>query len=162
MKRPGPFIPAVAVLGAVMLLAAASYFSAPAQKGLRLDTLVVEGAAGSRHSFEVEIADTPQMQAIGLMFRERMDPDHGMLFTFAQERVVKFWMKNTPIPLDMLFIAADGEIKKIHENAVPESLEGIGSEVPVAGVLEINGGRAKALGIVNGDKVIHPYFKETE
>jgi uncharacterized membrane protein (UPF0127 family) len=81
-----------------------------------------------------------------------------MLFEMGQEAITSFWMKNTLIPLDMLFIAKNGEIKTIHENAEPKSLTGISSEVPVYAVLEINGGRAKALGIKRGDQVIHPYF----
>jgi len=159
MKLPRTFM--LMALGAAMLLAGVPYFSTAGKKGLHLETLVIEGKLGSRHSFEVEIAATPQAAKTGLMFREQMDPDRGMLFVFAREGVARFWMKNTLIPLDMLFIAADGEIKTIHENAVPMSLEGISSEAPVLGVLEINGGRAQELGIMRGDKVVHAYFKKS-
>jgi hypothetical protein len=147
------------LIAAAIVLAAAFYFSTVPQKGARLETLVIEGNAGGRHSFEVEIASTPAEEEIGLMFREQMAPDHGMLFEMGRTAMTSFWMKNTLIPLDMLFIAADGVIETIHENAVPKSLTGISSEVPVAAVLEINGGRAKELGIGVGDQVIHPYFK---
>ena len=92
------------------------------------------------------------------MFREHMDPDHGMLFEMDGTAITQFWMKNTLIPLDMLFIAPDGTIKTIHENAVPKSLDSISSEVPVSAVLELNGGRAQALGIAAGDKVIYSFF----
>jgi uncharacterized membrane protein (UPF0127 family) len=81
-----------------------------------------------------------------------------MLFDFYQEQPVSFWMKNTLIPLDMIFIAADGTIRHIHSNAVPLSTDPIPSQFPVRGVLEINGGSAKLLGIKPGDKVRHPIF----
>ncbi|MCE9507817.1 MAG: DUF192 domain-containing protein [Alphaproteobacteria bacterium] len=150
------------LIAAAIVLVAGFYFSSVAQKGARLETLVIEGKLGGRHSFEVEIASTPAEEEIGLMFREQMAPDHGMLFEMGRTAKTSFWMKNTLIPLDMLFIAADGEIKTIHENAVPKSLEPLSSGVPVAAVLEINGGRARELGIRAGDRVIHPYFKGSQ
>ena len=81
-----------------------------------------------------------------------------MLFDFYQEMPVSFWMKNTLIPLDMVFIAGDGTVKHIHANAVPLSTDAIPSEFPVRAVLEINGGSAALLGIKPGDKVKHPIF----
>jgi len=149
------------VLGAALLLAALAYFSTLGKSG-PVETLVIESGNGIRHGFTVEIADTPEKQETGLMFRTHMAPGHGMLFEFDRTDILRFWMKNTLIPLDMLFIAADGEIKKIHENAVPGSLAPVSSEVPVAAVLEINGGQARALGIATGDRVTHPFFKNND
>ena len=108
--------------------------------------------------FEVELALNDAERSRGLMYREKLGPYDGMLFDFYQDAPVSFWMKNTLIPLDMLFIAADGTIKHIHANAVPLSTDPIPSEFPVRAVLEINGGSAKLLGIKPGDKVKHPIF----
>ena len=113
---------------------------------------------GTEHSFDVEIANEPVSREIGLMYRTKMEPDHGMLFEMDANEVVHFWMKNTLIPLDMLFVGADGVIKVIHPNAIPKDLTALGSEVPVTGVIELVGGRAAELGIKPGDKVMHPYF----
>ena len=127
-----------------------------------LDKLVIVSGSGARHGISVEIAATPQARETGLMFRAHMDPDHGMLFEMEQTGVTRFWMKNTLIPLDMLFMAPDGTIMTIRENAVPKSLTPVSSDVPVNAVLELNGGRARALGIVAGDKVVHPFFRSAK
>ncbi|MFO1085914.1 MAG: DUF192 domain-containing protein [Reyranellaceae bacterium] len=108
--------------------------------------------------FDVELALTEAERSRGLMFREKLGPYDGMLFDFHQEAPVSFWMKNTLIPLDMVFIAADGTIRHVHANAVPLSTDTIPSEFPVRGVLEINGGSARLLGIKPGDKVKHAIF----
>ncbi|MFN3911989.1 DUF192 domain-containing protein [Hyphomonas sp.] len=113
------------------------------------------------HSFTVEMADTPDAIRDGLMFRESLAPDAGMLFDFGEVRPASMWMKNTLIPLDMLFIDANGEVIAIARNAVPGSLRSLGPGVPVRAVLEIAGGRAKELGINPGDKVSHPIFGNT-
>jgi uncharacterized protein len=105
-------------------------------------------------SFSVELATTPDQQALGLMYRDSLAPDAGMLFVFASERQVDFWMKNTRIPLDMLFIGADGRIRHITERAVPYSETPIPSVEDVRAVLEINGGTVARLGIKEGD-VVH-------
>jgi uncharacterized membrane protein (UPF0127 family) len=110
------------------------------------------------HKFTVEIADTPDSIREGLMFRESLAPDAGMLFDFGEVRPAAMWMKNTLIPLDMLFMDGDGEVIAIARNAVPGSLRSLGPGVPVRAVLEIPGGRAKELGINPGDKVTHPIF----
>jgi uncharacterized membrane protein (UPF0127 family) len=110
------------------------------------------------HKFSVEMADTPEAITQGLMFRESLAPDAGMLFDFGEVRPASMWMKNTLIPLDMLFIDADGQVIAIARNAVPGSLRSLGPGVPVRAVLEIGGGRAKALGIMPGDTVQHPIF----
>lgn len=110
------------------------------------------------HAFTVEIADTPEAITQGMMFRESMAPDAGMLFDFGEVRQASMWMKNTLISLDMLFIDADGKVIAIARNAVPGSTRSLGPGVPVRAVLEIPGGRAKELGIQPGDTVQHPIF----
>lgn len=105
------------------------------------------------HRFTVEIARTQEEQATGLMNRSELAPDRGMIFPFAPPRDASFWMKNTLIPLDMIFVAADGSIANIAANTVPLSLEPVPSEGPVGAVLELAGGRAAELGIKPGDKV---------
>lgn len=113
------------------------------------------------HSFTVEIADTPDAIREGLMFRESLAPDAGMLFDFGEVRPASMWMKNTLISLDMLFMNENGQVIAIARNAVPGSQRSLGPGVPVRAVLEIPGGRAKQLGITPGDTVEHPIFKKT-
>jgi uncharacterized membrane protein (UPF0127 family) len=111
--------------------------------------------------FDVEIASQPIDLHVGLMFRKEMAKDRGMLFEFGDEpKEESFWMKDTLIPLDMIFVAADGHIVNIHPNARPGDITPIPSLEPVTAVLEINGGMAEGLGIKVGDKVLHPYFKK--
>jgi uncharacterized membrane protein (UPF0127 family) len=117
--------------------------------------LVVHSANGD-HAFTVEVVDTNESRQKGLMFRQSLAPDAGMLFDFKQSGVVSFWMMNTFIPLDMLFIRANGTIANIHVNARPHDPTGIPSEGPVQFVLEIPGGRSDELGIKAGDTVAHP------
>jgi uncharacterized membrane protein (UPF0127 family) len=119
---------------------------------------LVVAAGGRDLKFEVELALDDAHRSHGLMFRKKLGPYEGMLFDFFQEMPVSFWMKNTLIPLDMLFIAADGTIKHIHANAVPMTTDAIPSQYPVRAVLEINGGSAALLGIKPGDKVKHAIF----
>ena len=107
----------------------------------------------SGREIQLEVANTPQEQEKGLMFRPPLSDDRGMLFTFLPARPVAFWMKNTVIPLDIIFIRADGTIAKIVPNAIPYSLTPIDSDETVASVLEVAGGTAEALHIVDGDKV---------
>jgi uncharacterized membrane protein (UPF0127 family) len=118
--------------------------------------VIVTGAKELR--FDIEMATTEAQRQRGLMYRKRLGPYEGMLFDFQQEQPVSFWMKNTLIPLDMVFIAGDGTVKHVHANAVPHSTETIPSQFPVRGVLEINGGSARLLGIKPGDKVRHAIF----
>jgi uncharacterized protein len=122
-----------------------------------LDLVALRIQSGSRvHPFTVEVARTPQEQARGLMFRESLAADAGMIFPFPSPRPASFWMKNTLIPLDMIFIRADGTIARIAANTVPHSLEPVGVDEPVAAVLELRGGRAAELGIKEGDRVSWP------
>ena len=114
------------------------------------------------HTFSVEVADDSDEISFGLMERESMDPDKGMLFDFNPPREPAMYMKNTLIPLDMLFIAEDGTIEMIARNTVPGSLRTISPGVPVRAVLELNGGQAANLGIQPGDSVQHPLFGNTE
>jgi uncharacterized protein len=108
--------------------------------------------------FTVELADTDASRARGMMFRTSMAPDAGMLFDFHREQMASFWMSNTLIPLDMIFIKADGTILNIHQRAIPRDETGINSAGPVRGVLEVNGGTVARLGIKPGDKVQHAIF----
>jgi hypothetical protein len=107
-----------------------------------------------RHAFTVEIAETEAQRAQGLMFRSRLAPDGGMLFIYPADRRLSMWMKNTLIPLDMLFVASNGTIVDIHERAVPHSLRSIASRMPARAVVELAGGTVARLGIRVGDRVI--------
>jgi uncharacterized membrane protein (UPF0127 family) len=122
-----------------------------------LERVPLEVRSGSRtHRFTVEVARTPDEQARGLMFRERLGQQEGMLFPFAPPRPASFWMKNTLIPLDMIFVRPDGTIGRIAANTVPHSLESVAFGEPAAAVLEIAGGRSAQLGIREGDRVSWP------
>ena len=107
----------------------------------------------------VELAKTPLEQQIGMMFREHVPENTGMLFLFDQAYERNFWMKNTLVSLDLLFIGENGLIHHIHSNAVPESLAHINSRGAALAVLEIGGGESKRLGISIGDKVLYPAFE---
>ena len=124
--------------------------------GLEQAALTIE-SSGRKHRFTVEVASTPEQQQMGLMHRSALAPDRGMIFPFDAPRQASFWMKNTLIPLDMIFVRADGSIANIEANTVPLSLQPVYSEGPVAAVLEIAGGRSGELGIKAGDKVDWPH-----
>lgn len=110
-------------------------------------------------TFDVEIADLPEERTIGLMNRTELDNRAGMLFVFDTKRIVTMWMKNTLIPLDMVFVNIDGVVASIAERTTPHSLALVSSGVPVDYVLELNGGIAAFIGIKPGDRLIHPLFK---
>jgi uncharacterized membrane protein (UPF0127 family) len=114
--------------------------------------LTIQSASGT-HRFTVEVAETPEQQAQGLMNRQSLGPDRGMIFPRNPPGDASFWMKNTLIPLDIIFIRADGTIARIAENTVPLSLDPVPSLEPVVAVLEIAGGRSAELGIKAGDTV---------
>ena len=111
-----------------------------------------------KFDFSIELALTPEEQAHGLMFRKYLPPAAGMLFDFHEDRVVTMWMKNTPIPLDMIFIDAGGTVVGIAENTEPFSLRNVSSGAPARAVLEVNGGTARRIGAKAGDRVLHPMF----
>jgi len=128
------------------------------QAAAALETLsIVSG--DKRHAFQVEVMRTNEERARGLMHRRYLPADRGMLFDFQRVEPVAMWMENTFIPLDMLFIRADGTIARIAENTEPLSRRTIPSGEPVLSVLEINGGVSKTLGIKPGDRIEHPLFK---
>ncbi len=109
--------------------------------------------------FNVELAVTPEQHAQGLMFRRELPAGTGMLFDFGQPQMASFWMKDTYVALDMIFIAADGTIVKIAENTTPLSLEPVVSPVPVKAVLEVLAGTSRRQGIAPGDRVGHRIFR---
>jgi len=123
-----------------------------------LPTLEIASKTGV-HVFAVEIADTEAARAKGLMFRKNLPEGQGMLFDFHREQEVSFWMENTYIPLDMIFIRGDGRILRIAENTEPLSTRIIPSGGPVRAVLEVIGGTARKFGIAPGDRVAFPIFK---
>lgn len=120
--------------------------------GLEVIPLAVT-TLGKSHAFRVEVARTPAEQAKGLMFRTAMGPDEGMLFPYDQPRILSFWMRNTVLSLDLVFIGPDRRVINIAANAVPYSEQSLYSDAPAIAVLELNAGRAKELGIVAGSKV---------
>ena len=116
--------------------------------------LTLRTATGN-HPFHVEVVDTPETRAKGLMFVQDLAEDAGMLFDFKEERPVSFWMQNTYIPLDMVFVGADGVVKTVHANARPMDTTSIPSGAPVQFVLEIPGGVAAKIGLQPGDTMQH-------
>ncbi|MEM7070531.1 MAG: DUF192 domain-containing protein [Pseudomonadota bacterium] len=123
------------------------------------DHISIQTSDGRVHDFEVELALTPEQHALGLMFRVYLAPHQGMLFDFFSSRPVTMWMKNTMIPLDMIFIRQDGSIESIIANAKPLSLTKRSSRGEVRAVLELAGGTTKRLNIQPEDTVLHNIFK---
>jgi hypothetical protein len=121
-------------------------------------TLTIETEAGASHRFEVELAIDDADRSRGLMFRESMPADHGMLFDFERPQQVTMWMRNTILPLDMLFIEETGRIAWVAADTKPFSEELIEAPTPVRAVLELNAGTAKRLGIAPGARVVHELF----
>lgn len=122
-------------------------------------SLTIETSDGTTHTFEVELALTPAEQAQGLMFRTELADNAGMLFVFPEPRRASFWMRNTLIPLDMLFVRENGRIANILEMVPMENDLPRRSIGKVRAVLELAGGRSEALGIKAGDLVRHPAFQ---
>lgn len=162
-------ISAVRVLAWLALFLAASALALPAA---RAETVLPEGVEevefavspapllvhtreGTRR-FAVEVADDPRKRARGLMYRRSMAPDAGMLFCFDRTRPVNMWMKNTVLPLDMIFAREDGTVARVAEDAEPYSEAVVSSGEPVRFVLEINAGQAREQGIAAGDRLSHP------
>ncbi|HLY04897.1 MAG TPA: DUF192 domain-containing protein [Rhizomicrobium sp.] len=142
---------AAAVLLCALPFSAAAVPTSPNGK-LPVTAVIIDTEHGSA-KFQAEVASDPVSQEKGLMFRKSMAPDAGMLFDFHKPDFQTFWMKNTLIPLDMIFIRADGTISSIAPNATPQSETPIPSYEPVRAVLEISGGRAAQLGILPGEHV---------
>lgn len=147
MKR---FLP----LALMMLLALPA--CAGQQQELSLSPLEVASPSGRISQLVVEVATTPDERRDGLMGRTSLAPDRGMLFVFPQPGMQAFWMKDTLIPLDMVFIRPDGTVAKVHDRAKPMDLTPITSGEPVIAVIELAGGRAKELGIGPGSVVSSP------
>lgn len=146
------------LLGLVIvgLLAGSCLPDSSAGDGASSELTIVSGTG--RHQFKIEIATTGEAQARGLMFRRTLAPDAGMLFVYPVNGPIRMWMKNTYLPLDMLFVDDSGRITHIAERTVPHSTKIIRSNGPVRAVLEVNGGTASRLGITKGDRVIHAVF----
>lgn len=150
-------------LAAVFLVCLSLQPSAVAQGEAMLlpihpEPLVAETDGGDR-SFTIEIADDPGERSRGLMFRQEMDQGHGMLFVFEQSQPVGFWMKNTPLPLDLVFIGQDGKVRAI-ERGEPFSEAPIAPDEPVQFVLELKAGTAAEAGIESGDLIRHPAISQ--
>jgi uncharacterized membrane protein (UPF0127 family) len=120
------------------------------------ERLAIETRSARRHLFEAWRADTPQTRAQGLMFVEELRADRAMIFVYEPPQRVGMWMKNTLIPLDMLFVDDGGCVVKVHQRARPGSLDTIEANSPVALVVELAGGTAQTLGISAGDRVLRP------
>lgn len=153
---------AVASVGAVLWADPRASKEAPQAAGPavheeRLELVTASGV----HALDVEIAATPEKQAVGLMFRTSLADTKGMLFQHNAPHELSMWMRNTYIPLDMVFIRADGTVHRIEARTEPLSERIISSDGPVSAVLEIAGGAAERLGLKPGDKVRHPYFGTT-
>jgi uncharacterized membrane protein (UPF0127 family) len=121
--------------------------------------VTIEAAGGGRYTYRVWVADTEARQRQGLMFVRDLPADQGMLFVHSPPRPSAFWMKNTYIPLDLLFVDARGKIMRIFPSATPLSLEPLGVDAPVRAVLELRGGEAARRGIRAGDRLRHPAFR---
>src|SRR5712691_8783174 len=152
MRRRRQFI-----LSALSFVVLAVLGSAGRLSAVDLQPLEIVSKTGV-HTFAVEVAVTPEEQAKGLMFRRELPEGQGMLFDFQREQPATFWMKNTYVSLDMIFIRADGRILRIAENTVPLSEALVPSGGPVRAVLEVIAGTAKKLGLAAGDRVAHPIF----
>lgn len=148
---------AVGLLLAMTTPLAAQTCPNPPQPELPRSPLTIVTAGGS-HSFSVELARTGEQKTCGLMLRQRLGPGEGMLFQYQPPAQAYMWMANTVIPLDMIFIAADGRIVHIEEDAVPFSHEVRGTPEAVSGVLEVRAGTVDRLGIRPGDLVRHSIF----
>lgn len=143
----------LALLASPALAMAQTPEPAGPQLTLPKEKLVIVSRGGVRHVFDVEVATTPRQQEVGEMFRKSVPANGGMLFYWDTPRESEMWMKNTLVPLDMVFIAQDGRIRSIAEDTVPESLAVIDSHGPVIATLELAAGVTAKLNIVVGDKV---------
>jgi uncharacterized membrane protein (UPF0127 family) len=148
-------MPAFSALALVIALVASAAGSWAAERS----ALEIVSKTGV-HSFSVEVVDNDADRAKGLMFRRSLPEGTGMLFDFKREQEVSFWMQNTYIPLDLIFVRGDGRILRIAENAEPMSTKQIPSRGEVLAVLEVIAGTSRKLGIAPGDRVAHPIFSK--
>lgn len=161
--RPAISLPIAISLALLAVAGAAPWIPAPAaaavvagkpQTGLKVVPLSISTADGRTHRYQIEVAATGAQQAHGMMFRTAMAPNSGMIFPMHPPRTASFWMENTLIPLDLLFIGADGRIRNIIAEATPKSQAMLNSLGPVAAVLELKGGEAARIGAKPGDRVV--------
>ena len=159
----------LAIVAVVVIVGALGFYlgmpQSSADQSMRLPVdpapLIAETAGGER-SFTIEVADDQSERSAGLMFRETMDDDHGMLFVFPETRPVGFWMKNTPMPLDLVFIGEDGKVLDVLPGEpFSEALISPGSAVQVRYVLELKRGIAEKNGIADGGAMRHPAIAQT-
>lgn len=153
-RRPGRAGRAAILAGAAALVLATGSARAESCEAAVVD---LRGAFGKAR-FAVEIADDVAERNRGLMFRDHLPASQGMLFVYERPGQPVFWMKNTLIPLDMIFVTPEGRVSRVHENAIPGDLTGIDGGPGVLAVLEIRGGLARAIGIVPGTELRHPAF----
>lgn len=152
-----PALRAAAVAAGIALACVVQPWAAAAQAVCDPGVVEVETRSGVA-AFAVEIADEPAERAQGLMFRTDLAADAGMLFVFERVEPVTFWMKNTPLPLDMVFVGPDGRVCGLIEGATPFSLDPRPSGCPARAVLEVNGGVAARIGLEIGARMRHPAF----
>lgn len=150
------FVGALVVAWAVLVTSWVQAQNGP-QPRLRTTTLTITTNTGT-HAFTVEMAETNEQKARGLMFRTTMAPDEGMLFDFRRDDIVTMWMQNTILPLDMIFISREGRVVSVAERTTPYSTDTISSRVPARAVLEVNAGTARRIGLRVGDVVRNVSF----
>lgn len=153
--RAGVLFATFAVLAPIATLAGTPSALLPLSAFPR-ERIAVETRSARRHVFDAWRADTPETRAQGLMFVKSLRPEQAMIFVYEPAQHVGMWMKNTLIPLDMLFVDAGGCVVKVHERARPGDLSTIGASVPVVLVVELAGGTAGTLGLAMGDRVVRP------
>jgi uncharacterized membrane protein (UPF0127 family) len=155
LGRLGPYSVVVFLVLSALFFAFAGIVAA--EQACQNNTVQLRGDWGNAQ-FNVELAITPEQRNVGLMNRASMPISSGMLFIFERPQTLSFWMRNTLIPLDMLFIDAAGVVQHIHHQAVPLDETSILGGDNLTSVLEINGGLAKKLGIIEGSELRHPSF----
>ncbi len=137
----------------IVLAALCSFAATNAHAEAPVAVVTVTSANGDGHEFVLEVADTEERRQRGLMFRKELPEDGGMIFIYDPPQVAAMWMKNTLIPLDMVFVDAGSRIAHVASRTTPHSLEPISAGVPVAAVIELNGGTCDRLGMGVGDRV---------
>lgn len=147
----------VFALAALALTACATASEAGVPQQLPLTPLAIQTATGT-HAFQVQVAASNAEKETGLMFRASMPADEGMIFDYGAAQTVYIWMKNTLIPLDLIYIRSDGTVSSVYEGAQPGDLTPRGSKEPVVAVLELNAGAADRIGLAPGDRVLHAIF----